>query len=111
MNKLERDYASVLEDRRLAGEIYAWKFEPLTFRLARLCTYKPDFFVLFPDGIIEFHETKGFYEQHAKIKNKVVARDHPWFVFRLVQRITKKDGGGFAISVIGPVCEGEDDER
>lgn len=110
MNKLESDYAEELERRRLAGEIYAWVFEPMNFRLAKKCFYNPDFMVVMADGLIEFHETKGFYEATAKIRNKVVARDHPWFVFRLVQRIKKKDGGGFAITVIGPAVEGEDDE-
>ena len=109
MNGLEKAYAEELERRRLAGEIHAWKFEALNFRLAKACYYKPDFLVVLANGLIELHETKGWFEAQAKVRTKVVCEIHPWFVFRLVQRIKKKDGGGFHITVMGPSLNADEE--
>jgi len=80
MNKLERAYQEQLEFRKLAGEIVAYRYEAIKFRLADKTFYTPDFMVTFEDRI-EFHETKGFWEDDAKVKIKMVATLFPEFGF------------------------------
>jgi len=84
MNKLETRYSEHLEELRLAGGIVRWDFEPEKLRLADRTYYAPDFRVLLPDGSIEFHETKGFWEEDARVKFKVAAEMHP-YTFRAIR--------------------------
>lgn len=72
MNKREARYAETLEARRLAGEIQAWAFESLKFRLADRTWYTPDFAVWHNDGHLECVEVKGHMEDDAAVKWKVV---------------------------------------
>ena len=67
MNGLEQEYAGLLELRRHAGEISWWAFEAMTFRLADDTRYTPDFAVMLADGQMEIHETKGHWEDDAKV--------------------------------------------
>ncbi len=107
MNNLERSYSELLEGRRLAGEIIAWEFEPMNIRVSRpMCYYKPDFLVITIEGYVEFHETKGGHFEHDSIvRTKVVAERFPYFVFRLVRKKKKADGGGFTVTTIGKHTE------
>lgn len=95
MNKDELAYSLVLEQRKLAGEICYWGFDEITFVLARGLRYTPDFFIVNADGMIEFHEFKGYWLDDAKAKIKMAAAKHPWFRFFGVRKIPKKDGGGY----------------
>lgn len=101
MNKLEADYAAHLDQLKAAGEIFHWDFEKVTLVIAdgaKRVRYTPDFMVFrAPDAQIEFHETKGFFEEDAKVKLKVAASAYPRFVFKLVRKIAKKDGGGWSV--------------
>jgi len=90
MNTLERDYSEVLEGKKLKGEIAGWWFEPMKLVLADRCTYSPDFLVQKPDGLLEFHETKGFPTDDWKVKWKVSIKQFPIFTFVLVTRKNKK---------------------
>jgi hypothetical protein len=92
MNKTESAYANVLELRKKAGEVKRWVFEPIKFRLADKTYYTPDFMVTFDDHI-EFHEVKGFWEDDARVKIKVVAEIFPEFLFLAV----KKSKGDYQI--------------
>lgn len=95
MNKTEAAYAeTVLEPRKRAGEIADYWFEVLTFKLAYDCRYTPDFVVMLPNGELECHETKGFWEEDAKVKIRVAASLFP-FRFVAIQKQAKKDGGGW----------------
>ena len=94
MNKLEQAYADHLELRLRAGEIASFDFEPEKFRLADRTYYTPDFRVILPDGLVEFHEVKGHWEDDARVKTKVAAEMHP-YTFVGVRRKPKKDGGGW----------------
>lgn len=87
MNKTEERYASVLEQRRLAGEISWWGFEPLKLRLAKATFYSPDFMVLDGDGLVEMHEVKGHWEDDARVKIKVAAERFPMFRFVAVSQV------------------------
>src|SRR5690242_6034111 len=77
MNRLEAKYAQELELRRRVGEITWWEFEPLKFRLADNTFYTPDFLVMLPDGQLEAHEVKGFWQDDARVKIKVSAEHFP----------------------------------
>lgn len=104
MNKTEQAYADLLEERRKAGEVLWWKYEAVKLRLADKTFYTPDFAVLFADGSFELHETKGFWEDAAKIKIKVAAEAYP-FRFRAFRQRSKKDGGGWDEQVFGEAGE------
>lgn len=95
MNGLELAYAeNVLEPLKRAGEILEYWFERFTFKIADDCRYTPDFVVLFPDGLLQCRETKGVWEDDALVKIKVAAEMFP-FEFIAIQRLPKKEGGGW----------------
>jgi hypothetical protein len=96
MNGTERKYADELELRKIAGEIIGWWFEQVTFKLAKDTRYTPDFMVMYPDCRVEFHETKGFWQDDAKVKIKVAAQLLP-FDFIALRPKPKKDGGGWEV--------------
>lgn len=95
MNKTEAAYAARLECLRLAGEVAAWWFEPVTLVLSHgnACKYTPDFLVQRTDGVLELHEVKGskkdggrivpVVEEDSMVKVKAAAELYP-FVFRMV---------------------------
>jgi len=87
MNKLEGAYSAYLEGLRRAGEVIAWQYEPMSFKLAENTRYVPDFLVITAEGGVEFHETKGFMRDDAAVKLKVVAALYPYFTFRLVRLV------------------------
>lgn len=90
MNKTEAAYAQHLEARRLAGEVLWWRFEPMRLRLANGAWFKPDFGVKLIDRSLEFHETKGFWREAARVRIKVAAELFP---FRFIA--VKRKGGGW----------------
>lgn len=99
MNKLEAAYSEHLERRRAAGEIAEWRYESTKLRLADGAWYTPDFRVLLPNGEVEFHETKGFMREAARIRLRVAAELHP-FRFVLVRRAD----GAWTEEVVGPAA-------
>ena len=88
MNKTEAAYSAHLAGRCLAGEITEARFEPMRLRLGGdwKTTYTPDFQVILPSGLIEFHEVKGFMRDDAAVKLKVAAAQFPEYRFVLVKR-------------------------
>lgn len=89
MNKLEKVYSEYLFFRKKAGDILDYKFEAIKLRHAPNTFYTPDFMVHTTDGYIEMHETKGFWEDDARVKIKVAAEVFP---FRFVAITRSKDG-------------------
>lgn len=85
MNGLEAKYAGYLEAQRWAGKILFWRYESVKFRLADRTWYTPDFYIMRPDGSIEIHETKGHWEDDARVKIKATAEQFPEFFFVAVQ--------------------------
>lgn len=85
MNGLEKKYAAHLDLRLLTGEIRAYQFEPMKLRLAKSTFFDIDFLLWMPDGSIELDETKGHWEDDARVKMKVAARMFPWWRFVGVQ--------------------------
>jgi hypothetical protein len=90
----EARYAEHLERLRLAGEITAWRYEPIRFRLADRTTYTSDFQVILPSGAIEFHETKLTWKDRrnaaSRVKLKLVAEIYKEFRFAAM---LPSDGG------------------
>ena len=104
MNKTERSYSLTLKARVQAGEVAYWGFEAVKLRLADRTFYTPDFMVLLPDGLIEFHEVKGSWnaphQEDARVKIKVAAETHQYALFVAVTPIKK--GGGWTREEFGP---------
>jgi len=91
MNRLEEAYTEHLETRRHAREIQWFAFEAIKLRLADATFLEPDFLVQLTRGDLEIHETKGFWEEDARIKFKVAAAIFP-FRFIGVTRETDTRG-------------------
>lgn len=85
MNGLEKKYAAHLDIRKAVGEIKAWGFERMKLRLAPKTYYSPDFEIVMTDDSIQLHETKGHWEDDARVKVKVAAAMFPEFRFVGVQ--------------------------
>ena len=99
MNKTEERYSAVLADRQAAGEIIAWWYERWTFKLADDTRYTPDFMVQLPDGTIEAHEVKGFMQEDARVKIKVLPEMFPVRCV-VVRERAKKNGGGWEMQAV-----------
>lgn len=86
-NKLERDYSVHLSFREGRGEILWAGCNLIRLRIGGGAFYKPDFLVRLPDGAMEFHETKGFWREAARVRIKTAAMLYRGvFAFRAVQR-------------------------
>lgn len=85
MNGLETRYSLRLKDHVTRGFIQDWRFEAINLRLADNTFYRPDFLVIGRHGQIEFHETKGFWREDARVKIKVATALFPWFAFWGIQ--------------------------
>ena len=86
MNKTEQAYEAHLKRLQMAGEIAHYQFEPIKLRLADKTFYTPDFLVVLPDGEMQLHEVKGFWEDDARVKIKVAAAMFWMFAFRGVMK-------------------------
>lgn len=93
MNRNEAAYERRLRDRVTLGEVAGYFYEPIKLRLADNTSYAPDFMVVLADGLVEFHECKGFKwkpngepgywcEEDAKVKIKLAAELYP-FAFKI----------------------------
>lgn len=86
MNRMEAEYASMLEARKHAGEIAWYGFEAVKLRLADSTFYSPDFAVMLSNGQMELHEVKGFWQDDARVKIKVAAALFPFAFFGIEKR-------------------------
>lgn len=95
MNKTEVAYDQHLGLRLAAGELVWYRFEAIKLRLAPKTFYTPDFAMITAAGELAFHEVKGHWEDDARVKIKVAAEMYPFFRFVAVQKVAKRDGGGW----------------
>lgn len=86
MNGLEAAYAAELRLRTLAGEVAFWAFKPFNLRMAPRTYFRPDFLVLLADGTTEIVDTKGHWEEDARLKIKLAARLWPLWLFVAVHK-------------------------
>lgn len=93
-SKLEERYHAHLLAQVKQGRIDRVDYEPVRLRLAEGCWYTPDFRVI-RDGKTEFHETKGFMREAARVRLRVAAELHP-YTFYLV----RADGAGWRIESV-----------
>lgn len=100
MNKTEKIHAQKLEAMRRNGTVQEWHYEGLTLKLGDDCRYTPDFLVIYIDGYMELHETKGFMRDDALVKLRTAARIYP---FRIVLYTLKK--GVWTETSISPIPE------
>lgn len=91
MNKTEAAYSRHLWELTIAGEVIWFRFQPMRLRLADGSFFTPDFGVLTRDCLFEFHETKGFWREAARVRIKIAAELFP---FRFIA-ITRPMGGGW----------------
>ncbi len=96
MNKTESEYAEHLELLKRTGKIAWYRFEGMKFRLADNTFYTPDFAVMRSDGRLEMHEVKGYWQDDARVKIKVVAEMYP-VEFLAVKKKTRREGPGWEI--------------
>lgn len=92
MNKVETSYAEHLRLQYCAGDVLWYGFEVITIKLGPDCRYTPDFLVMYADGHLEAHDTKGakkiklgrksgtyepYVEEDALVKCRVTAARFP----------------------------------
>lgn len=80
----EAEYARTLDLRKRVGEIRDWRPQvhiPLDVNGERVCTYVVDFEVIYPNGLRELVETKGFQTETWKLKRRLFEatwlKEHP----------------------------------
>lgn len=80
-SRWEANYAHYLEWLRIKGIIAKWEHEPETFWFDKIkrgvVSYLPDFRVTMPNGVIEYHEVKGWMDSRSKTKIKRMKIYHP----------------------------------
>lgn len=76
----EANYARYLSWLVERGEIASWEYEPRTFEFPVKRgnrSYTPDFRVVLPAGIVEWHEVKGWMDDNSRVKLKRFAKHYP----------------------------------
>lgn len=95
-SKLEEAYWHRLKDLQAQGVIHSFALKPEKLRLADGSYYTPDFRVVAPTGEVQFHETKGFMREAARVRILVAAELHPYPFF-----LVKKSGASFTVERYG----------
>jgi hypothetical protein len=87
-SRWEVNYAGYLQMLLERGVVTRWEHEPETFWFEGVkrgaVSYLPDFRVTYPDGHIEFHEVKGWFDARSKTKVRRMAKYHPTVVLRVI---------------------------
>ena len=77
----EANYARYLNFLKKQREIQSWQYEAKTFEFTEIKrgtrSYTPDFLVVNNNGLIEFHEVKGWMDPRSKTKLKRMAKYYP----------------------------------
>ena len=106
MNKGERAYAAVLDQRKAAGHVAGYWFEFVSIRLADSTHYKPDFLVMLADGTLELHEVKGRKNGKDGKPDAFWAEEDSWIKIKI-----SDDLGPFTVRVVWPDRNGGWAER
>jgi hypothetical protein len=93
----ERRYALYLNFMVKHKHIIDWDYEPKTFTflgVTKGCvSYKPDFFVKFPNGYEEYIEVKGYEKNSDRTKWKRMKKYHPEINLRIIDKTFFKNNG------------------
>ncbi len=80
-SRMESNYARYLEWLKKMDEIQRWEHEKVTFwfdGIRRGCvSYLPDFEIQNKNGLLEYHEVKGWMDSKSKTKIKRMTKYHP----------------------------------
>lgn len=92
MNRLEAEFAALLDIAQRRGVVAGWGFEVTRLRLAHGAWYTPDFTVWFsaPGVAVVHYETKGFWREAALLRIKVAADRYPCYAFVAVRKPKRK---------------------
>lgn len=100
MNGAEEDRARELDAMVRAGIIAGYWFQPQKYRLAdEQAWYTADFLVAMNDGLLVVEEIKGHRETAAILRVRVAASLLP-YLFVIVEKRLKRDGGGWDFTVL-----------
>jgi hypothetical protein len=88
MNRTEAAYSNYLSMMKSLGVIIDFWWDVMSLWMADSTFYKPDFLVMRAEGTLEIHEVKGFMEDDAWVKLKVMAETYPFPIF-----VVKKNPG------------------
>ena len=84
-SKTEARFAQLLDAYKSSGEIYEWRYEPITLKLGSGVRYTPDFLVIAADGW-RLIEVKGEYIRPVgRVKYKTAATLFPFVRLQLAQ--------------------------
>lgn len=78
-SKKEATRASELDVLQRVGAIHSWipQFKiPIEHNGVKICSYYADFRVTYPDGRVEYEDTKGVRTDVYKLKSKLVKAFH-----------------------------------
>jgi hypothetical protein len=84
--KLEGEFLNLLIVSKHEGTILDYREQPMGLRLAPNTFYHPDFLVIDRDQTVTVYEVKGHWEDDARVKIKVAAKEFPWFRFVAVTK-------------------------
>jgi hypothetical protein len=86
----ELNYARYLDFLQRNGEIENWEYETDTFWFLEIKrgvrSYTPDFKVFLNNGLIEYHEVKGWLDARSKTKIKRLAKYYPKINLLLIDK-------------------------
>lgn len=99
-NKTEAAFVQWLREQNCSQADRPILEQAVTLKLANGVRYTPDVFCPLP--VPTFYEVKGFMRDDAAVKIKVAAHLFPWFMFYLVTKRTKKQGGGWQVDRVLP---------
>ena len=96
-SRWEYRFALYLEFMKKHGHVSDWEHEPETFWFTKIKrgtnNYKPDFRVVFPSGVVEWFEVKGYMDAKSKTKIKRMAKYHPDVKLRVIDGAWFKENG------------------
>jgi hypothetical protein len=104
-SKLELEYATHLELLAKAGEIEEWLYHPIRVRLAKNCTYEPDFGVWREGNHLTLYEVKGSWlaKNARDSRTRLLIAASMYLRWRWVAVL--KDTGRWAYEVMNPIDE------
>jgi len=84
----EANYALYLDFLKKRGDILSWEYEAEVFTFDKIkrgtTTYRPDFKVTDKDGLVEFHEVKGWMTPKSVTQIKRMKKYFPYVVLILI---------------------------